>query len=138
MNSVILSTAARFLFNLILLYSVFLLIRGHNHAGGGFAGGLVAACACGLLILAAGPEEIRKVLRWRPGTFLSTGLGCLLLSGFLGVLLRQNFLAGQWKKFELSSERVLAIGTPLLFDIGVYLAILGATLIILLAFEERS
>ena len=63
MNSLLLRTAARFLVTLLLLFSIFLLLRGHNEPGGGFVGGLVAAGAFALYGLASNVVEARRALR---------------------------------------------------------------------------
>jgi multicomponent Na+:H+ antiporter subunit B len=74
MNSLILGTATRFLMPLMLLFSIFLLLRGHNMPGGGFAGGLVAAAAFALYSIAASVGTTRKALRFEPQNFI--GVGC--------------------------------------------------------------
>jgi multicomponent Na+:H+ antiporter subunit B len=57
MTSLILKTTARFLMPFLLLFSVFLFLRGHNEPGGGFTGGLVAAAAFALYSIAFGAEK---------------------------------------------------------------------------------
>ena len=74
MTSSILQTAARLLMPLLLLFAVFLLLRGHNEPGGGFVGGLVVAAAFVLYSLAFGVEAARRAVLVRPSTLLGVGL----------------------------------------------------------------
>lgn len=69
MHSLILRTAGHFLLPLLLLFSVFLLLRGHDEPGGGFIGGLVAAAAILLYLFSMDTESARKVLRVDLGIF---------------------------------------------------------------------
>ena len=81
MNSPIFRTAARLLMPLLLLFSVFLLFRGHNQPGGGFVGGLIAAAAFALYAIAFGVQRARQALLVRPMTLLGAGLLIALVSG---------------------------------------------------------
>lgn len=136
MISLILSTATRYLLPLLLLFSVFLLLRGHNEPGGGFVGGLVAAAAFILYAIANGIAAEREILHIEPRVFIAVGLLCAAGSGLLSLLSGQPFMAGLWSAQEVP---VLGkIGTPLLFDIGVYLVVLGVTLMIVLSLAEEE
>lgn len=135
MTSVILSTAIRLLLPLLLLFSVFMLLRGHNEPGGGFVGGLVAAAAITLYALAERAEEARHLLRWDPRSLIASGLALFLTSGILPLLSGQPFLTGLWLPWPLP---VLGyVGTPLLFDLGVYLLVAGMALLIILSLMEE-
>jgi multicomponent Na+:H+ antiporter subunit B len=137
MSSLILSTATRYLLPLLLLFSIFLLLRGHNDPGGGFVGGLVAAAALALYGLAFGPVEARRLLKVEPRHLIGIGLLLALSSGLVAVLfLGQPFMTGVWSSIELPA--LGKPGTPLLFDLGVYLVVVGVTLTILVALSEDS
>jgi len=86
MHSVILATAIRLLLPLMLLFSLFLLLRGHNEPGGGFVGGLVVAAAFALFTLAHGEKEGRRMLRVDPLRLVASGLLVALVSGLLPML----------------------------------------------------
>ena len=88
MTSPIFRTAARLLMPLLLLFSVFLLLRGHNEPGGGFVGGLVAAAAFALYVIAYGVERARQALLVKPLTLLGAGLLIALASGVPAVASR--------------------------------------------------
>lgn len=137
MISIILRTATTFLITLLLLFSVFLLLRGHNEPGGGFVGGLVAASAYALHTLAYNVASTRNVLRFEPRSFIGVGLAIVAISGLLPLLFGQPFLTGLWADVELPGGGVLDLGTPLLFDIGVYLAVVGVVLTIILSLAEE-
>ena len=62
-GTIILNTAARFLMPLQLMFSIFLLLRGHDEPGGGFIAGLVAAGAFTLYLFAFGVSATKEVLR---------------------------------------------------------------------------
>ncbi len=137
MKSLILQTIARLLLPLMILFSVFLMLRGHNEPGGGFIGGLVGAGAFSLYAVAFGPASARGVLRADPRTLLGLGLLVTVLSGFFAMVLGDAFLTGQWLIFHIG-EADFHLGTALLFDIGVYLVVVGATLTVIFSLEEES
>jgi multicomponent Na+:H+ antiporter subunit B len=132
MNSLILRGASRLLLGAMLMFSVFMLLRGHNEPGGGFIGGLIAAIAFSLYALAAGPEAVRAALRADPRILAMAGLGMAILAGLIALLESGPFLTGVW-----GSIAGIKVGTPLLFDIGVYFAVVGAVLTIVLALKEQ-
>jgi multicomponent Na+:H+ antiporter subunit B len=138
MNSLIFSTISRLLVGLMLLFSVFLLWRGHNEPGGGFIGGLVAAAGIIVYGLAEGPVLMRKLLRVDPRTLVLVGLLAAVASGILPLLQNSAFLTGMWMFIGATeTEKGLAIGTPLLFDIGVYLVVVGGVAGMVIALEEE-
>jgi len=134
MRSLILSTATQYLLPLLLLLSVYLLLHGHNVPGGGFVGGLVASAAFALYTFAHGVAAAREVLYFHPRTFSATGLLMVLSSGLPALFFDKPFLTAYWSEVKLP---VLGkVGTPLVFDTGVYLVVIGVTLIILFSLEE--
>lgn len=129
MKSVLLRNGMRLLAPLLLVFSVFLLLRGHNEPGGGFSGGLVAAASFTLQALAEDVRAARQALRVHPRLLLGIGLGLALLSGIIALLTGEPFLTGKWLGSVHLAENVkISFGTPLLFDLGVFFAVLGATL----------
>lgn len=138
MRGLILPTATTYLMPVLLVFSVFLLLRGHNEPGGGFAGGLVAASAFVLLSIANGVDVARRTLRSDPRSLIGAGLSIMLLSGFVAPLLAGDaYLASLWWTFEVG-EYAVSMGSPLLFDIGVYLGVTGTILLITFALEEEG
>jgi len=136
MRSIILSTVIRLLLPLLLIFSVFLLLRGHNEPGGGFVGGLVASAAIVLYALAEGVEKARRLLKIEPRLLIGGGILVALVSGTLPLLFGKPFLTGLWLPWILP---VLGhAGTPLLFDLGVYLLVAGMVLMIVLSLMEEE
>jgi multicomponent Na+:H+ antiporter subunit B len=133
--SLILSTAARYLLPLLLLFSVFLLLRGHDEPGGGFVGGLVGASAFVLVGIATGIDRARRLLRLDPRSVLAAGLLTAVASGLPGVLLGRPLLTGWWIMLPVPGGA--KVGTPLLFDMAVYLVVLGAVLTIVFTLMEE-
>jgi multicomponent Na+:H+ antiporter subunit A len=123
-RSPLLSTAVRQLTPALALFAAFLFLRGHNNPGGGFIAALVAATAAGFVHLSCSPS--------RPGRLepclIVTGLSLAVFSGVLAVAAGQPFLTGLWWHGELPGGSPLHLGTPLIFDAGVFLAVLGFAL----------
>ncbi|HMO51411.1 MAG TPA: Na+/H+ antiporter subunit B [Kiritimatiellia bacterium] len=136
MTSLILRTAARYLFPLILLFSIYVLFRGHNDPGGGFVGGLAAASAYVLYALAFDVKAARGLLRVDSARLTAWGLLLALLSGLAGLAAGRPFLTARWGKWTITETWIVKAGTPLLFDVGVYLVVLGVTVTILFALAE--
>lgn len=138
MNSIIFRTAIRFLMPVLLLFSLFLLVRGHNQSGGGFTGGLVAAAAFALYSLSYNAAEARRVLSISPVLLIASGLFIALSSGLIGLFAGRPFLTGLWTYLYLPGIGSLEVGTPVLFDIGVYLLVFGITITMVFALEEGA
>jgi multicomponent Na+:H+ antiporter subunit B len=137
MSSLVLRVSTRFMLPLLLLFSVFLLLRGHNEPGGGFSGGLVASSAFVLYGFAFGVPEARRVLTLEPHTLLGVGLLIAVGSGSAGLLGGRPLMTGLWVQPALPGLGRLDLGTPLLFDVGVYLVVVGVVLMIILPLVEE-
>ena len=135
MTSSILQTAARLLMPLLLLFAVFLLLRGHNEPGGGFVGGLVVAASFVLYSIAFGVDAARRALLVRPSTLLGVGLLVALVSGLPAVAAGHAFMTALWTTVAAGSMAI-AVGTPLVFDVGVFLAVIGVVLTIVFTLAE--
>ncbi len=137
MRSVILSAASRLLFALLFMFSIFLTLRGHHLPGGGFIGGLVASSAFILLATSFPVSEAKEILRVEPYYLVGTGLLLSASSGLPALFTGGNFLQGKWGELDLFGTHV-HLGTPLLFDLGVYLVVIGFTLVIIFSFQENQ
>lgn len=137
MVSLILATAARAVQPLLLLFSVFVLIRGHNAPGGGFAGGLVAAIAFTLIAIAYDAETARRSLRVDPRNLFAVGLLIATASGVAGLLLGNAFLEGIFFDLPVLAGGRIELSTVFFFDVGVYLTVIGVTLTIVLTLAEQ-
>lgn len=137
MNTVIFRTAAPYLTSLMVLFSLFVLLRGHNEPGGGFIGGLIAASAFAIYGIANGVSPVRRALYFHPMAIAGFGLFCSVTSGLVSLFARVPFLTGLWISPNIMGFRI-DLSTPLLFDIGVYLVVVGSITSIALALEERE
>jgi multicomponent Na+:H+ antiporter subunit B len=133
-KSLILSAATRFLTPLILAFSVFVLLRGHNAPGGGFIGGLLGAIALCVYAKAEGVAAARLALRAGPVNVAMTGVALALAAGLWGLAMGGGFLSGVW---PLKAQGI-AVGSALLFDVGVYLVVVGAVGALFFALEGEA
>jgi multisubunit Na+/H+ antiporter MnhB subunit len=136
MNTLILKVASRLMVGLILIFAVYLLLRGHHSPGGGFAAALVAGTGFVLYFIAEGTAPVRRTLRIHPTALAGLGVVTALAAGSVGPLVGKPFLTGLWWSSGDKVVGSIELGTPLLFDVGVFLAVLGAILTVLLVLEE--
>lgn len=132
MNSLILRTLAPLVTVLMVAFSIFVTLRGHNAPGGGFIGGLLAASGIALYALAFGVEPTRRLLRLHPLSIAAAGLILSAASGLVSAPYGVPYMSGLW--FDIGID----VSTVMSFDIGVYLVVVGAFSSTLLALEERD
>ncbi len=138
MKSVIFEAGARFLVALLLVFSVYMLLRGHNEPGGGFIGGLVGATGFVIQAIAGGTDSARRALRLEPSSIAMGGLGLALLAGLFAAPFGQPLFTGQWLFIGATEDsKGLPLSSVLVFDIGVYLVVMGAILSLVFALEEE-
>jgi multicomponent Na+:H+ antiporter subunit B len=133
-TSLILAAATQYLLPLLLFLSVDILLRGHNKPGGGFMGGIMAASALALYFLAHDAGSVRRILRVHPRHFFAMGLLTAAVSGLIPLFFGKPFMTGVW--WDRSLPVIGKVGTPLLFDIGVYHVVVGIILTIFLTLME--
>ena len=131
MNTLIFRTMAPVLTVVMLLFSLIVLLRGHNDAGGGVIGGLIGASAIAVLGMALGVGSVRRVLRVNPIVIAGLGVLVAAASGLVSALVGAPFLTGLWLPLHI-------FGTPGLFDIGVYLVVFGAVSAVILGLEDSG
>lgn len=137
MKTIILRTASNYMLPLLLVFSVFILLRGHYLPGGGFVGGLIASIAFVLHAFANGLGDTKGLLRIHPGFLMPTGLGLAFISGLTPLSFAgKPFMTGIWYPHHLPI--VGNLGSALFFDIGVYLVVLGVTLTIIFTISEST
>lgn len=138
MTSIILRIATQYMFPPLILFSAYLLMRGHHYPGGGFVGGLMGGAAFALYSLAFDVATARKLLRFDPRDITAVGLAISLLSGLPALLTGKAFLSGIWWKIPLGQGKYVEVGTPGVFDLGVYLVVLGVLLTLVFALGEEE
>jgi multisubunit Na+/H+ antiporter MnhB subunit len=128
LESFIFKPVVKFAFFIINVFALYLLFRGHNLPGGGFIGGLVTGISLVLLSLALGQREMQRIMRVDPvgiaaaGLLIATGTGVIAMIGGGPYLEQFNFYLP-----HLPLVGNVPMGTPLLFDVGVYLVVVGIT-----------
>ena len=136
MKSIILRTASNYLLPLLLLFSVFILLRGHYLPGGGFIGGLVASIAFVVHAFANGLAKTRYLIRIHPGFLIPVGIVIALISGIAPMFIGEPFLTGLW--FQDPFPVIGMIGSALFFDIGVFFVVIGVCLTIIFTISEAA
>src|SRR5690606_9871270 len=134
MKSLIFKTASGYLLPLLLLFSIFILLRGHYLPGGGVVGGLIASIAFVLHSLGTGLKETKQIIAFHPGFLMPLGLGVALLSGTLPLFFGDSILTGLW--YNQPVPIIGMVGTALFFDAGVYLVVVGVTLTIIFTITD--
>jgi multicomponent Na+:H+ antiporter subunit B len=137
MRTLIFRTIAPGLTSLMLLFSVFVLLRGHNDPGGGFIGGLIAVAAIAIYGIAFGVPAARRALHVHPLAIAGAGLFLAAASGLLSLAYAVPFLTGIWTEIHVLGA-TLDLSTVMAFDIGVYLVVVGALASVALALEDRE
>ena len=137
MNTLIFRTVAPFLTALMTLFSIFVLLRGHNEPGGGFIGGLIAVSAFAIHGIAFGVPTVRRSLYFHPMAISGFGLLLAALSGLLSFAFGVPFLTGLWTSPTILGVTI-DLSTVMFFDIGVYLVVVGSITSIALALEDRE
>jgi multicomponent Na+:H+ antiporter subunit B len=135
MNTLILRTVTPALTALMLLFSIFVLLRGHNEPGGGFIGGLIAVSALAVYGIAFGVGAVRRAIRFHPMAIAGAGLLLAALSGLISIVFRVPFMTGLWIYPHILGIEV-PLSTVMSFDLGVYLVVLGSITSIALALEQ--
>jgi multicomponent Na+:H+ antiporter subunit B len=131
MSTLIFRTMAPIIAVLMALFSVFILLRGHNEPGGGFIGGLIAASGIAIYAMAFGVGETRRRLRINPVVIAGAGVLVAAASGVLSIFAGVPFLTALWLPNYI-------FGVPGLFDVGVYLTVSGTMSAIALALEDGA
>ncbi|MCW2616235.1 MAG: mnhA [Frankiales bacterium] len=127
-RSVVLETAVRLVFHTILVFSLYLLLAGHNQPGGGFVGGLVAGLAFVLRYIAGGRAALREAVPVDPGVPLGLGLVLAAGTGVTALLLGGQFLESGKVELDLPLLGIVKATSALPFDTGVYLVVVGLVL----------
>jgi len=138
MNTVILQIAQRYVRALLLLFAIIALLRGHNHPGGGFIGGLLAGMSIVLKGFAFDIERVRASLKISPQAYIAAGLIIIVASFLPSIFAGEEFMKGLWLIISLPFGNELKLGTPLVFDIGVFFAVIGVTLLFLFSLKRAE
>ncbi|WGD36943.1 Na+/H+ antiporter subunit A [Lysinibacter sp. HNR] len=130
-RSIVVEVLVRLLFHPAIVLSLYLLFVGHNMPGGGFAGGLVAGLALVFRYLAGGRYELGEALPIDAGKILGTGIVLAVGTAVGSLIAGQAALQSTWFEYDLGWLGEISIGTTTIFDIGVYLVVVGLILDVL-------
>lgn len=135
-NDVIFRTIAKWLAYMIIGFSVFIFFAGHNAPGGGFIGGLIGAGALLVLTLAFGTGTVRKILPVDYRLMTATGLLIAVFTGIGSFVFDVPFLSHTFGHVDLPLFGETELATATIFDLGVYLTVIGVTMTIILKIGE--
>ncbi|MFJ7289786.1 Na+/H+ antiporter subunit A [Curtobacterium sp. NPDC098951] len=130
-RSALLDVVVRLLFHGLIVLSVYLLFAGHNAAGGGFAGGLVAGIALAARYLAGGPAELGAAAPVRAGRLLGLGVATAAITALVPMFFGKEALYSEFFEATVPVLGHVEFVTATFFDIGVYLVVVGLVLDVL-------
>jgi multicomponent Na+:H+ antiporter subunit A len=130
-RSIIFEVVTRLIFHSLIIFSLYLLLAGHNLPGGGFAGGLTAGLALAIRYLAGGRFELREATPIGAGTLLGIGLATAAASGVVPLLLGGQVFQTAIIELWLPVFGDIKFVTSTIFDIGVYTVVIGLVLDVL-------
>jgi multicomponent K+:H+ antiporter subunit A len=132
------SVIMRWMFPAIIMLSAYLFLRGHDLPGGGFAAGIALAIAFLLQYLGMSVRDVEDRLRILPVRWMGLGLLVAALTGMGAFLFGYPFLTSHTRYLEVPLIGEVPFATAMLFDLGVYLLVVGATVLILVALAHQS
>jgi len=130
-HPLLLATVAQSILPLALMVSVFIFFRGHNLPGGGFIAGLVTAVAIILLYISQGVDWVKARMNIEYQRVVAIGLMIALFTGLASWIFGRPFLTSWFDYFELPLFGEIELASAIAFDLGVYVTVVGSTLLIL-------
>ncbi|RYE10081.1 MAG: monovalent cation/H+ antiporter subunit A [Hyphomicrobiales bacterium] len=128
----------RWLFPIIVVLSVYLFLRGHDLPGGGFIAGITLSTGFVLQYLAGGTRWVESRLRINPIIWIGAGLLIAMLTGVGAWLFGMPFLTSSFQYLDLPLLGRVPLASALAFDLGVFVLVVGATVLILIALAHQS
>lgn len=137
-NDVILRTMSRVIVLIIIAFSLYLFFAGHNNPGGGFIAALMTAAALILLAVSFGMDTVRRVIRVNYRMLTAIGLSIAILTASGSFLFGAPFLSQAFGHFDLPILGDTELATAVLFDLGVYLAVVGVVMNIIFTIKGED
>ncbi len=128
----------QWLFPVIIVFALYLLMRGHDLPGGGFAAGVVMSIAFILQYMAAGTRWVELRLRILPIRWIGIGLLTAALTGAASWAFGYPFLTSYFRYVDLPLLGKIPLASALIFDLGVFVLVIGATVLMLIALAHQS
>jgi len=135
MRNLILEKISKLYLIVMVVFSVFILLRGHNNPGGGFIGGIITSTGFIFYGIINGSEKIKMLLKISAIELMGAGLFMGLIALSVPLISGHEPFTGMWLEFNLLSS-VVHIGTPLLFDTGIYFVVTGVILSITISIMD--
>jgi len=135
-TDVILQTATKVLVFIIMTFSIYVLFAGHHNPGGGFIGGLITASALVLLYIAFDFQTVREILPVDFKLLAAAGVIVSVLTGTASFLFDVPFLSQSFTYVDLPFLGKTELTSALIFDLGVYMTVVGTTLTIITSISE--
>jgi multicomponent Na+:H+ antiporter subunit B len=120
---------------LFIGFALYMFFRGHDKPGGGFIAGLIASIPLMIHAMVFGYKATMKKFKIKPRVFAALGLLTAFLSGIFSVFQGKAYLSPVW--IEAKLPLIGKIGTPIFFDLGVFLVVFGAVLQITFLLTEE-
>ncbi len=136
--SLILATVSKLVLPILILFSVHLMLRGHNEPGGGFIAGLMTAAALVLMYVAFSARYVRENIRVNYRLLIGIGLALALGTGLSAFVYGSAFMEHRFGHFHVPFLGDVELATALGFDLGVYLVVVGVTLMIISTLGEQG
>ena len=136
-GSLILTTVTRLVFFVVLLFSLYLLLRGHNSPGGGFIAGVMTALGILLQSIASDLHYVCLVFRVEPRVLAGVGLMTSLTTGLVPMLLGYPFLTSTFGHVHVPGLGEVEIASAFFFDLGVYCVVVGGSLLMMITLAEE-
>jgi multisubunit Na+/H+ antiporter MnhB subunit len=136
LRNIILENIVRLFMKVMVVYSIYLLLRGHNYPGGGFIAGIIASIGFIFFAIIFGTKALTHTIKVQPQIFIATGLSLVFISAFLPVIFSTEILTGLWMHTDIPVLGELHLGTPLIFDTGVFFVVIGVILTIVISIME--
>lgn len=136
-TDLILDTVTKLLVYIILTVAIYLFFAGHHTPGGGFVGGLITACALLLLFMAFDLETVEQMIPVDFKVVAALGVMIAVLTGLGSLIFEEPFLTQTFGVVDLPIVGEVELATAVLFDLGVYFAVVGTAVVILLSISEE-
>src|SRR5690606_20592200 len=128
----------QWMFPVIIVLALHVFLRGHDQPGGGFAAGIVMSIGFILQYMAGGTRWTEERLRILPLKWIGTGLCLAVLIGVVPQIMGYPFMTTGFQYAEIPFIGKVPMASALIFDLGVFVLVLGATVLILIALAHQS
>ena len=135
-TDVFLQTATKILVFIIMTFSIYILFAGHHNPGGGFIGGLITASALVLLYIAFDLQSVRDIIPFNFNKLAAAGVIIAVLTGTASLLFNVPFLSQTFTYVYLPLLGKTELASAVIFDLGVYMTVLGTTMTIITSISE--